>query len=226
MQSRNIRPFVSAALLVAGLAASSNAALTIFTDRASFEAAVAGTLQVETFTDSPLGNTNTLITQYGLVTMEIDRVSPNPGSNPGVLNFGGPTARVLAINVQDPSRPVGSGAPTITHLSFGGDINAFGADFIQLGVTSSSTDPIGDVTLTFGADSLIINPSLVNGSGFFGVISSTGASRLSFDFVGTSTLVNDIFQVDNVAFTFVPSPGAAALGFAALGFTAFRRRRA
>ncbi len=196
-------PILAAAAITA-LAGHAAASVTIYTSRAAWQAAVSGSIQTEDFTSSSVQTFTNLTTQAGLVQVAVDRLSSTAGNNPGILNFGGANGHVLGLNHQDPTAGFDTGAPHTTTLSFGGPISAFGSDFFQVGVTPGPS-PVGTVTVTVGADAINLNASLdANGNGFFGVISTTPITGLSFTFLRSGSIVNDVFQMDNVAFAAAP----------------------
>jgi hypothetical protein len=196
-------PRALAAAACGACAAHAVADLTVYTDRNAWVAAMGGSVTVETFNALPLQTFTTLSTQAGLVTVVVDRLAGVALTDPGIINFGGASGHVLHLNVQDPAG-TNTGAPRITTLSFGGPVFGFGADFTQVGYTGSGT-AIGNMTLTAGADSRIMNPYLnAAGNGFFGVVASAPVSGFSFTFARTGTIVNDVFQLNDLGFGTAP----------------------
>jgi hypothetical protein len=176
------------------------ASVTVYTDRAAWLAAVNAAVQTEQFQSLPVQNFTNLVTPTGLVTMTYDRLSSTPGNNPGIVNFGGTWGHVLHFNHQDPTATFETGAPFNSSIGFGAPITAFGADYVQVGVTAGGT-PVGAVTLHIGSETVNMQ-SHVNaaGNGFVGIISTKPFSSASFTFVRSGTIVNDVFQLDALSF--------------------------
>ncbi len=107
-------------------------------------------------------------------------------------------------------------------IDFATPVTAFGADFGDINFGAANNDSLRTAILVLGQQiAMPINSVSLT---FFGLISDTAFSSLSFIMVG----VNDGFSIDNVAFSAVPLPAALPLygsGLAVMGFLAWRRKR-
>ena len=197
-------------------AGAANAQLTVFTDRAAWEAALGGaSITTEDFNSiTPFVFSDGQTLDTGLVQITRDG-SPNGGD--GALeiedgaNFGNFDGTPFL------SGETGIGPHERVEVTFNGqNVFAFGADF----VSPFSGDGIGvDVNgQTFLLDYI---PSF--DSGFFGVISTGTFDGITI--VGTPDDISfqELWQADNVSYA-VPAPGAAMLAGVA-GLAAVRRRR-
>lgn len=190
--------------------------LSVFTDRASWEAAVAGaggTVVNMDFAGLTLGRVTQLVTDYGDFGIVVDHVSASEFSNPGISIFpdascslGVGDCDVFTFNMKDATSALDM--PVYNRLGFLQDIIAFGGDFIQLGVTAPPPgSATGVVTVRIGSESVAINQYLdENGNGFFGLVASA-ADAVEFTFVKSASLQNDIFQVYNPAYSIAPAGG-------------------
>ncbi|HVF39581.1 MAG TPA: hypothetical protein VM939_06740 [Gemmatimonadaceae bacterium] len=192
---------ISSAVVVNGL--------TIYTDRTEWETAVAtlGTsATLFDFAGLTLGRVTQVDTDYGLFRLVADRVSTDPFKNSGLdlfqdanCSLGTGNCDVFTLNVFDPTTT--SDGPRISQIVMDEPLAAFGGDFIQTGATAGSGLPTGPVTLQFGSETIVINPYLdALGNGFFGFIAQSPATTLTFTFVKSGTIQNDIFQIYNPAY--------------------------
>jgi hypothetical protein len=164
-------------------------------------------VQAFDFTGLTTGRVTQLSTNYSnLFTIEVDQLSASSFSNPGIdvfpdagCSLGVGDCEVFTFNMQDPTSLFD--APRTNKLIMPQQIMAFGGDFIQLGYTAGGGTATGPVTLTFGAQSVTINDYVDgSGNGFFGFLSTAPATTLTFSFVKSGTIQNDIFQVYNPAY--------------------------
>lgn len=193
--------------------------LSVYTDRASWEAAVVaagGAVQNMDFTGLTLGRVTQLDTDYGAFRIVVDDVAASSFSNPGINVFpdascslGSGDCEVFTFNLLDPASAFDG--PKINQLIFPQNVIAFGGDFIQVGITvpppGSTTGP---VTLQIGTETVVINPYLdAGGNGFFGLV-ATASNTVSFTFVKSGTIQNDIFNVYNPAYANAPASATPA----------------
>lgn len=183
--------------------------LTLYTDRAEWEAAVTtagSTALLLDFAGLTTGRITQLDTDYGIFRIVVDDVSATTSSNPGIDIFpdascstGTGDCDVFTFNLLDPTSTLDG--PKTNDLIFPGPIAAFGGDFIQLGMTAGGTPSVtGPVTLHFGSDAVVVNGYLdANGNGFFGFVANAPATTVGFTFAKSASLQNDIFQVYNPA---------------------------
>ncbi len=205
--------------LIAGLAASSTAAasITVFTDRASWEAALGGApAVVEDFNSTatgPIADGATLDT--GLLQITRDG-SANGADGDLAITAGGGFGDIDGTNYLDGE----TGIDPHERVDFGFNgqsIFAFGADF---------TSPFSGDGIGIEVDGQIFLVDTIAGfdTGFFGLVSSSGNFG-SVSIVGNpaTDTFQELWQADNVSYA-VPAPGAAGLlGLA--GLAAARRRR-
>lgn len=188
--------------------------LSVYTDRTSWEAAVAtagGTVVNMDFTGLTTGRVTQLNTDYGAFRIIVDDVAASSFNNPGIdifpdasCSLGTGDCEVFTFNMFDPTSTFDG--PKINQLVFPQNIVAFGGDFIQVGVTvpppGSATGP---VTLRIGSETVVINSYLdANGNGFFGFV-ATAADTISYTFAKSGTIQNDIFQIYNPAYANAPA---------------------
>lgn len=210
-----------AALLVTAPAA--HAQLTTYTDRASWEAAVAAAgSTAQSFDFSGLGlvfpdttganRVDQLDTNYdNRFRIVVNRVSGTTFSNPGLdlfpdanCSLGTGDCEVFTFNIVDPD--VVSTSPSVNHLIMPNPIIAFGGDFIQAGYTAGGTPtPTGNITVTFGGETFVVNDFVpAPGNGFLGFVAQVPSDTITFTFEQSGTIQNDIFQVYNPAFGLAP----------------------
>jgi hypothetical protein len=193
-------------------------AITTYTDRATWEAAVAtagGTVVNMNFTGLTTGRVTQLDTDYGAFRIVIDDVAASSSSNPGIdifpdagCSLGTGDCYVFTFNMLDPTSLFDG--PKTNQLIFPQPVMAFGGDFIQAGYTAPPATATGPVTLHFGSETVVINDYVdTSGNGFFGFIATTPVTTIEFTFAKSGTIQNDIFQVYNPAYangTVVPPP--------------------
>jgi hypothetical protein len=179
-------------LTVSGL---TNAAL-IFNDLASFEAATDSGLTYESF-EAGLPDSQSLT--FGILTFS-ETNGINRVYNDSLV---GATDGTRSVNIEDNSS-------SIFTLSFGSAINSFGAYFL-----SSQ-----DISITFsgGASGSFSVPS--SGSTFFGLLSPTNFSTISFDATGSS-----FYGVDELRYGLTEVPEPSTLAIFALGLMGLASRR-
>jgi hypothetical protein len=195
------------------------AGLSVYTDRSSWEAAVAtagGTVVNMDFAGLTLGRVTQLATNYGPFGIVVDLVSTNQFNNPGISIFsdascslGAGDCDVFTFNMRDPTWT--GDMPVFNKLGFPQDVIAFGGDFIQTGFTAPDGVATGAVTLRIGTESVVINPYVdAAGNGFFGFV-ATADDTVTFTFAKSGTWVNEVFQVYNPAYANAPpvDPGSA-----------------
>ncbi len=187
--------------------------LSVYTDRAAWEAAVAtagGTVVNMDFAGLTTGRVTQVSTDYGTFAIVVDQVSATSFSNPGIdvfpdasCSLGTGDCDVFTFNMKDPTSSVDM--PLYNRLAFPQDIIAFGGDFIQLGYTAPApNDPTGAVTLQIGSESVVVNSYLgATGNGFFGFV-ATAADAVTFTFAKSGSLVNDIFNIYDPAYANAP----------------------
>lgn len=185
------------------------AGMTIYTDRATWEAAVAAagaTAQHFDFTGLTLGTVTQTTTNYGAFSIVVDALTTgDPSFNPGISIYpasscsvnGGNPCNVFTFDLEDPNSTfTGFVIPKYNKLVFPQNITAFGGNFAQTGYTAGTADLTGPVTLQFGSQSFNLEDYLsAQGYGFVGFISTTPSNTITFTFQQASTLVNEIFQV-------------------------------
>lgn len=188
--------------------------LSVYTDRTSWEAAVAtagGAVVNMDFTGLTLGRITQLVTDYGDFGIVVDDVAASEFSNPGISIFpdascslGTGDCDVFTFNMRSASST--SDMPSFNKLGFPQDIIAFGGDFIQAGVSNTNA-VTGPVTLQIGNETVVVTSYLdANGNGFFGFV-ATADDTVKFTFAQSSTLQNEIFQVYNPAYANAPVVG-------------------
>ncbi len=237
-------PSVVAAALIAAASLPASAAVTLYDDRAAFEAAVAGPLTNENFnsidTDQsfqtadgpksvgPLTFTETGPSTAGSVNGTPNQIDADPFQSSGVFSGNKSTYVYLAANADDsPSNVYG------VNLTFSGPVTAFGADFTEfIGTTPSEVLRLTLLSSTTPASFLLPTP-LSSDTFFFGIIADSGDSFGGLDFSADAVLPSRraVGGLDNVSIALIEGPSipepASAL-FTGLGLAAtliFRRNR-
>lgn len=188
----------------------SSTAITTYTDRATWEAAVAtagGTVQNLDFSGLTQGRVTQLDTDYGAFRLVIDHLSATSTTNPGVefqLNascfFGTGDCHRFIFNIIEATSLLD--APKSNQLIFPQPVMAFGGNFFDVGVVTGF-GPTGPVTLHFGTETIVLNTFLdASGNGFFGFISTTPVTTIEFTFgpKTAGTIQNDLFFAYNPAY--------------------------
>jgi hypothetical protein len=188
--------------------------LSVYTDRASWEAAVAtagATVVNMNFAGLTQGRVTQLVTDYGDFAIEVDDVAASSFSNPGIEIFADASCSlgvgdcdVFTFNMLDPTSAFDG--PKVNILRLDSNIVAFGGDYIQVGITvpppGSAT---GTVTLQIGTESFPLNSYVdAGGNGFIGFV-TTASDAVTFTFVKSASLQNDIFQIYNPAYALEPA---------------------
>ena len=211
-----------AALLVGATVA--HAQVAVYTDRTSWESAVAvagSTAQNYDFSGLDLVFPDTtgvnrvtqLDTNYdNRFRIVVDRLASSVFSNPGLdlfpdasCSLGSGDCEVFTFNVVDPDQSLNLG-PRVNRLIMPTPLVAFGGDFIQAGFTAGGTPTAtGVITLTFGSDTVVVNDFLPSpGNGFLGFVAQVPSDMMSFTFEQSGTITNDIFNIYNPAFGVAP----------------------
>ena len=209
-----------AAALTLGSVGGASAAITTFTDRGAFQAALGG-FSIENFNSvvgEPSFQSSPLIvgslTLQGFGTQFDRNFIDQPPQQFSVFDIDGTT------NVNAVTADGGTGGFTIT---FASAVTGFGADF------AAFQDFVLRSQIVIGSD--IVQPAINGGNvvQFLGYTSTTPFTSVRFEGVGAA----DGFAFDNVTFggvaAAVPEPATWAMmliGFAGLGFASQARRRA
>lgn len=197
MRSRSVAAFITLALVVPFVAPAQ--AVTIFTNRAAWEAAASGSIITETFSNN-IANAPVITFDSGIVSTAINGVARN---------------EVLGGAFQGSIDTDKDGAPTFDFFeritwSFPSSTTAFGADWGAAATGEGllligNFDGTGDVTINVGT--VLGAP----GTGFIGVVGSATFHSiiLETNVLNATNIVNEAFSVDNLSF--VPEPGSIAL---------------
>jgi hypothetical protein len=208
------------AALLAGASTGANAALTVYTDRAAFQAALTGGFATENF-NTVVGETSFQAAPLvlGALTLQgagANQLNRNFIDQPPALfpqfNVDGTAFAHLLVNTA-------GGGSNVT-LGFASSVFGFGADFAGLQDDQIRTE------LTVGGE--VVTPSVTVGDTgrFLGFLSDTAFSTVNFRHVGNS--IGDGFGMDNVVFGGVaalPEPQGLALVLTALACLGWATRR-
>ena len=189
--------------------------IAVYHDRATWEAAVIAAGATPTyynFTGLTLQRIPTRSFDFGPFRMAVDQLSATSSSNPGIdslaaascsLAPAGVTCNRFIFNMADPTSTLDM--PKLDSLVMPQPIIAWGAHFAQTGTTGGgSTTIIGATTIHFGSASVNLPNELTNGSGFLGFILGTPTTTITFTFVKSGSLQNDIIEVYKPAFANAP----------------------
>jgi hypothetical protein len=202
---------------IAAAAGTASAQITVFNDRASWEAALGGAVPVvEDFnavTPFVFSDGQTLDTDILQVTRD---GSANGGDGELAISDGSTFGDIDGTNFLDGE----TGAAPHERVDFGFSgqaVFAFGADF---------SSPFSGDGIALEVGDQLFNLDSISGfdTGFFGIVSASD-TYTSISIVGTPADISfqELWQADNVSYA-VPAPGAAGLlGLA--GLAATRRRR-
>jgi hypothetical protein len=219
LSTKNLVGVLATLLMGASVA---HAQIAVYTDRASWEAAVAAAGSTAqnydfsgldlVFPDTTGANRVTqLDTNYdNRFRIVVDRVASSAFSNPGLdlfpdtsCSLGSGDCEVFTLNVVDPDST--NTGPTVNRLIMPSPIVAFGGDFIQAGFTAPGGTPTGVITVTFGTETVVVNDFVPSpGNGFLGFVAQVPSDTLSFTFEQSGSITNDIFNIYNPAFAVAP----------------------
>jgi hypothetical protein len=219
LSTKNLVGVLATLLMGASVA---HAQIAVYTDRASWEAAVAAAGSTPqnydfsgldlVFPDTTGANRVTqLDTNYdNRFRIVVDRVASSAFSNPGLdlfpdasCSLGSGDCEVFTLNVVDPDST--NTGPTVNRLIMPSPIVAFGGDFIQAGFTAPGGTPTGVITVTFGTETVVVNDFVPSpGNGFLGFVAQVPSDTLSFTFEQSGSITNDIFNIYNPAFAVAP----------------------
>ena len=219
LATRNV---LGATLAMLAGASVAQAQIAVYTDRTSWETAVAAAAStaqnydfsgLDLVSPDPTGinRVDQLDTNYdNRFRIVVDRVATSAFSNPGIdvfpdasCSLGAGDCEVFTFNVVNPASS--NPGPTINQLIMPTPIVAFGGDFIQAGFTAPGATATGLITLTFGDDTVVVNNFVPSpGNGFLGFVAAVPNDTISITFTQTGTITNDIFQVYNPAFGVAP----------------------
>ncbi|MEW4490033.1 PEP-CTERM sorting domain-containing protein [Thalassoglobus sp. JC818] len=187
-----------AALIGAGFCNQSEAGFIIFTDRAAFDAAIAGGITTDSFEDGFA--TGDSVTRVGFSMSETggltNSIMASDAAMLGFLGLGGAnTEGALAGTFADDGN-------SVLTFNFDSPINAFGIDL--------TSNVAGSITI--GGDVASSVAVGAGGSQFFGVINTTGTfDELTVGFNGEANIGFDDLDFGNADLNTVPEPGTMAL---------------
>lgn len=207
--------FALAGLALAAAATTSLAQVTVYTDRAAWEAAVGGAFSLENLNDltpGPIADGSTLDTGVLQITRD---GSPNGGDGALDIDPGSAFGNIDGT----PFLAGETGAAPHERVDFrfnGQSVFAFGADF----TSPFSGDGIG---IEFAGEIFLLD-SIGSGASFFGLVSSGDVASV-VSIVGSPDPITfqELWQADNFVYA-VPAPASAAL-LGLGGLVATRRRR-
>lgn len=182
-------------------------AASVFTDRAAWEASLAGPLSLETF-DADITTADSITFATGIVSSKSSTGVPPTLNRVAFGDYDGFVAR-------DGFRTIDWRLPVPVN-GIGGDFGGSGPDIGSLSVSARFVD---DSSETFS-----ISDALGGTAGFFGLSSSTAIASLLFTTDAGVVLVpggapfgGQSFTADNVALAPVPLPGGLALMLGVIG---------
>ena len=204
-----LKPLALAALLATAGAA--QAAITVFTSQAAFNAATASP-GTDTFAGfSIVGSTPSPITRTaGIYTYSAD-------AGPAGSFFGGGTTA-------NPFLSTNTATDTVSFFGFSPGVVGFGGNFF--GSNVSGLFAAGDMTVTATDSSGTVTQTIVGATqaGFLGFVSSSAILSATLSSVQPTT--GFLWpSVDNLVLSVVPEPGTYAMMLAGLGVLGFMARR-
>lgn len=215
---KQMTSLVVALIAMMGLGTRSDASVMVFTDRASWNAAVGGFLH-ENFDALPVTDFVTGINSAGLVRVEITGDPGLNGIQDASSSFDINSTNFYRGEVDTSGSDAGSAA-----LLFSTPMIGFAADYTRTTDFDHITVTLGATTLNF--DLLLPFP----GDGFLGFVSTVAFRRV--DFATELTGLNEVFGLDNLSFApaaaAVPEPASFSLfllGGITVGGFVWRRRR-
>lgn len=196
-----IKQAIAASVLVVGMWSAQAAA--VFTDRAAFEAALAGTVATETF---DCGGCSFQYLGSGSIGYNGVNYATSGGNNFLIGSYYGSTVSGTDfMQIENSSATV----------SFGSDVRAIGMD-----VDSLFSDYT--FTLSFGGESISVS-STAGQHRFLGIIADGAFSTAAI--LSTTILQFDNLTTATDAVASVPEPGTLALALPLVGAMVLRRRR-
>lgn len=214
-------------ILVTALAAESAGAATynVFTNRAAWEAAAGGGVQVETFDAVPVGPLALGQNNVGLIRIDLvenEFLGGIPGDNAIADTTIG---RAWQGDVRAPTFGVPPAQPVVV---FEQPVLAFGADWVDALTRAELRLFIATVDLPPGeydATSIDLNDYFAApGSGFLGFVSDVPVRELTFGLEDFGIGTQELFIADNLSFVAapaeVPAPSAVTSLLAGLGLLA------
>jgi hypothetical protein len=217
---RRLSPaFAAVAAVAAGLVGARPAeAVQIFTDRAAWEAALAGAAITTDPFDSAIAPAATITFESGVISAGV----PDPAGNNSVASSGAYQGGVGGTDQNFAYESITWTFP-VTIIGFGMDLFS-GASASGLTLTADF-DGTGDQTIS------VFDILGAPGTGFLGIIGDVPISTLFFtDEDLPSSQPFEIYEIDNLSFaaaTTVPEPATLALlgaGLAGLAWVARRRK--
>lgn len=184
----------------AGLVMPVDAAITVYTDRSAWEAAVGGTFLTEDFNAIPDGPLQLGINDAGLID-----IRANGAIGQMRWSSGGLLGETISQDGQTQD------------LIFPTPVKAFGGDWGDATTNSLLITIVGGETIQFD------NYLSGFGDGFLGVVSTASFTEARISDEGTSG--NEVYFLDNVSFSQVPEPGTLGVALVALGIGRLGRRR-
>lgn len=194
-------------------------AFQIFTDRTSWEAAVAASPLGGLVIDDPFDND---ITGADSITFDSGVISTGTPATATDLNeVGFPGAYLGAVRGSSPD----AGTYDTIAWDFPMPIFAFGADWTSTASLNGLTvtgdfDGAGDATVSFFSE------LGGEGDGFLGVVGDAAFSTIIFAGEDLNPDFREVFAADNLSFAKVPEPAGIALFGLGLAGVAWYRRRA
>ncbi len=200
----------TALALLAGFCCSGAAAdPVVYTDRASWEAAVGGDIMTEDFAGAPVGPISTGVQTVGVLEFYMEVLD---GSGYNEIRDGGAVngSRGFRGRVSNAGANVGGSfsddIPTFVQVDYGdAPLTAFGADY-----SSTTSGAELQITLQGNGATIVFADYLTSGSGsgFLGIIDEDGFDSVWFEAVNPTSLA-ELWDMDNVS---VAAGGDTACG--------------